>query len=225
VDWLRVVDGYCERTDASYWAEPLNALSNASFLVAAWASWRLAAREGDAGGSVLAAILALIGVGSWLFHTHAQVWAMLLDVAPIQGFILVYIGLATVRFFAAPWWAGVLAAVAFVPASAAVASGIGAVFGPLNGSTGYLPVPMLILGYAAALHRRAPEAAWGLAVGAGMLVVSLFFRTIDAAVCGAFPGGTHFLWHLMNGVMLWWMMRVLVRFGPGARLARGGGAG
>jgi hypothetical protein len=26
VDWLRVVDGYCERTDASYWAEPLNAL-------------------------------------------------------------------------------------------------------------------------------------------------------------------------------------------------------
>ena len=225
VDWLRVIDGYCERTDPSYWSEPLNALSNASFLVAAWASWRLAARAGDRGGKALAAILALIGVGSWLFHTHAQVWAMLLDVAPIQAFILVYIGLATVRFFAAPWWAGVLAAAAFVPASAAVASGIGALFGPLNGSTGYLPVPILILGYAAALYRRAPEAARGLAIGAGMLVVSLVFRTIDEAVCAAFPAGTHFLWHLMNGAMLWWMVRVLVRFGPGARLARGGGAG
>jgi hypothetical protein len=224
VDWLRAVNGYCERTDASYWSEPLNALTNASFLVAAWASWRLAARAGDAGGKVLAAVLALIGLGSWLFHTHAQVWAMLLDVAPIQGFILVYIGLATVRFFAAPWWAGVLAAAAFVPASAAVASGIGALFGPLNGSTGYLPVPILILGYAAALYRRAPEAARGLAIGAGMLVVSLVFRTIDEAVCRAFPTGTHFLWHLLNGAMLWWMVRVLVQFSSGPRLARGGGA-
>jgi hypothetical protein len=218
VDWLRAVNGYCERTDASYWSEPLNAVSNASFLVAAWASWRLADRAGDAGGKVLAAILALIGVGSYLFHTHAQVWAMLLDVAPIQAFILVYIGLATVRFFAAPWWAGVLAAAAFVPASAAVASGIGALFGPLNGSTGYLPVPIVILGYAAALHGRAPESARGLAIGAGVLAVSLIFRTIDEAVCGAFPVGTHFLWHLMNGVMLWWMVRVLVRHAPSTRV-------
>ena len=40
MDWLRVVDGYCERTGPGYWSEPLNALSNAAFLVAAWASWR-----------------------------------------------------------------------------------------------------------------------------------------------------------------------------------------
>jgi hypothetical protein len=224
VDWLRVIDGYCERTGAGYWAEPLNALTNAGFLVAAWASWRLAARAGDAGGRVLAAILGLIGAGSWLFHTHAQVWAMLLDVAPIQAFILVYIGLATVRFFAVPWWAGLLAAGAFVPASAAVAAAIGAVFGPLNGSTGYMPVPILILAYAAALGRRAPETARGLAVGAAVLALSLFFRTIDEAVCAAFPVGTHFLWHLLNAGMLWWMIRVLVRSGPGARLAWGGGA-
>ena len=143
---------------------------------------------------------------------------MLLDVAPIQAFILVYIGLATVRFFAAPWWAGVLAAVVFVPASAAVAAGLGAVFGPLNGSTGYMPVPILILGYAAALRGRAAEAARGLVIGAGMLVVSLFFRTIDEAVCGAFPAGTHFLWHLINGAMLWWMVRVLVRHASSTRV-------
>ena len=32
VDWFRAVNGYCERTDASYWSEPVNALSNAAFL-------------------------------------------------------------------------------------------------------------------------------------------------------------------------------------------------
>jgi hypothetical protein len=40
---------------------------------------------------------------------------MIGDVVPIQAFILVYLALATVRFFAVPWWGGILAAVAFVP--------------------------------------------------------------------------------------------------------------
>ncbi len=144
----------------------------------------------------------------------AQVWAAVADVMPIQLFILVYLGLATVRFFAVPWWAGVAAAAAFVPASALAAAGIGAVFGPLNGSTGYLPVPILIALYAAALRNRAPAAARGLAIGAGLLAVSLVFRTVDEAVCPAFPRGTHFLWHLINGAMLGWMIRVLVLARP-----------
>jgi hypothetical protein len=211
VDWFRTVNSYCERTDASYWSEPLNAISNAAFLAAAWIAWRLARRAGDRAAQALAVILAVIGIGSYLFHTHAQVWALYADVIPIQGFILAYICLATIRFFAAPWWAGALAAAAFVPLSALVASGLRAAFGPLNGSVGYMPVPILILLYAAALRRRAPETARGLAIGAGVLALSLFFRTIDEAVCAAVPIGTHFLWHLLNGLMLGWMIAVYVR--------------
>ncbi len=210
MDWFRSVNSYCERIDASYWSEPVNALTNAAFLVAAAVSWRLAARAGDRAGQALAAILAVIGIGSFLFHTHAQVWAMMADVVPIQIFILVYLALATVRFFAAPWWAGVLAAAAFVPLAAGVARLIAAAVGPLNGSVSYAPVPILILAYAGLLAGRAPATARGLAVGAGLLAVSLFFRTIDEAVCGAFPLGTHFLWHLLNAVMLGWMIRVFV---------------
>lgn len=210
MEWFRSVNSYCERTDASYWSEPVNALTNAAFLVAALVCWRRATAAGDRPAQALCLILAAIGVGSFLFHTHAQVWAMMADVVPIQVFILVYLALATVRFFAAPWWAGMLAAAAFVPASVLVARAIGAVFGPLNGSVGYAPVPLLILGYAALLARRAPATARGLALGAGLLALSLVFRTIDGAVCGAFPLGTHFLWHLLNAAMLGWMIRVFV---------------
>lgn len=211
MDWFRSVNSYCERTDASYWSEPINALSNAAFLVAALVCWRRAARAGDRAAQTLCLILALIGVGSFLFHTHAQVWAMIADVVPIQAFILVYLALATIRFFAAPWWAGVLAAAAFVPLSAGAARLIVAAFGSLNGSAGYAPVPLLILAYAALLARRAPATAGGLAVGAGVLAVSLVFRTADEAVCAAFPLGTHFLWHLLNAVMLGWMIGVFMR--------------
>jgi len=212
MDWFREIDNYCERLDASYWAEPLNALSNASFLVAALVCWRLIGDRRDPGARLLTLTLAAIGVGSFLFHTHAQAWAALADVLPIQAFILIYVYLATVRFFGLPRWSGLVAVALFLPYAALVSRGIAALVGPLNGSVGYAPVPILIAAYAAALRTRAPETARGLAIGAGILVVSLAFRTVDAAVCPALPIGTHLAWHLLNGVMLGWMIIVLLRW-------------
>lgn len=217
MDWFQAVNSYCERTGAGYWAEPLNAVSNAMFLVAALYCWPRT--EGDPGARVLCGILALIGIGSYLFHTHAQVWALLADVIPIQAFILVYLYLATVRFFAVPRWVGGVVVIAFIPCAALVARGLGALVGELNGSIGYLPVPILIAAYAVALRDMAPRTARGLGIGAGLLAVSLTFRSVDIAICGAVPVGTHFLWHVLNGIMLGWMILVLVRHAPGAGLA------
>ena len=165
----------------------------------------------DPGARLLVVILAAIGVGSYLFHTHARIWAMAADVLPIQAFVLVYVHFATVRFLGAPRWAGMAAAAAFVPASALAATAIVRAFGPLNGSAGYVPVVLLIAGYALALAGGAPATAGRMAAGAGLLAVSLWFRTIDAGVCAAFPAGTHFVWHLLNAVLLGWMIRTLVR--------------
>ena len=39
MDWSTPIDLYCERTDASLWAEPANALTNTAFLVAASAAF------------------------------------------------------------------------------------------------------------------------------------------------------------------------------------------
>jgi hypothetical protein len=40
------MDAYCERTGPGLLAETLNAITNASFLIAAWAAWLLARRLG-----------------------------------------------------------------------------------------------------------------------------------------------------------------------------------
>ncbi len=50
-----------------------------------------------------------------------------------------------------------------------------------------------------------------MALGAGVLVVSLTFRTLDDPLCDAIPMGTHFLWHILNGLMLGWMIEVYRR--------------
>ena len=38
MDWFRYIDIYCERTAPGFWDEPLNAVSNAAFLIAAIAA-------------------------------------------------------------------------------------------------------------------------------------------------------------------------------------------
>jgi hypothetical protein len=75
-------------------------------------------------------------------------------------------------------------------------------------SSFYGPVPVLILLYAVLLRRRAPATARGLAMGAGLLMVALTFRSIDLALCSTVPFGTHFVWHLLNALMLGWMIEV-----------------
>src|SRR5687767_8923309 len=87
------VYGYCERIGPGLLAEPLNALTNASFLVAAWAAWLLARRLGFLSTNVwvLVGLSSAVGIGSGLWHTLATPWAMMLDVVPILLFIVGFI--------------------------------------------------------------------------------------------------------------------------------------
>ncbi len=202
---MRTIDGYCERLSPDYWAEPVNAVTNLAFIVAALLMWRHC--RGDRLGQLLCAVVFAIGVGSYLFHTHAQVWSAMADVIPIALFILIYIyAMNRVGWGLRPWPAAGLAAL-FIPYAAATVPLFQMVPG-LGSSAGYAPVPLLILIYAVLLRTRAPQLARGLAIGALILIVSLTFRTIDLPLCDGFPLGTHFMWHLLNGLMLGWMIWV-----------------
>ena len=164
MNWTAPVDGYCERLDASYWAEPLNALTNLAFILAALVMWRRCA--GLTTGRWLAGNLFVIGVGSWLFHTHAQGWAGLADTLPILIFILAYVFVANRDYWGMrPGWAGA-ATVLFIPYAAATVPLFQLVPG-LGSSAGYAPVPLLIAAYAVALRRRNPPTARGLGPPAG----------------------------------------------------------
>lgn len=206
MDWTSRIDGYCERTDFSYWSEPVNALTNLAFLLAAVVVWPRARGT----GRLLAVVLFVIGIGSWLFHTEATRWASLADTAPILAFILIYVFAACRDFLGLSRSWAVLGTLAFLPYAALTVPLFRLVPG-LGSSAAYSPVPVLILGYALLLRRRAPGTARGLAAGAGMLVLSLCFRTLDGPLCAAIPLGTHFLWHLANAVMLGWMILVHAR--------------
>lgn len=209
MDWLADVDGYCERLEPGLWAEPVNALTNLAFLVAAAVMWRRCAGLGRGlfWGLALCAVLAAIGVGSGLFHTFANPLTGMLDVLPIVGFILLYVFLASRDFLRVRPWAAFVLAIGFVP-YALVMSPVFAALPGFSVSAFYWPVPVLIAGYAWLLRGRAPATARGLAFGAALLCLSLLARSVDMAVCARWPTGTHFLWHVLNAVMLGWMIEV-----------------
>ncbi len=208
VDWTRAVDGYCERIGPAYWAEPINAVTNLAFVLAALYMWRRCGN--DLLARLLCIVLFAIGVGSYLFHTHAQVWAGMADVLPIGLFILIYIFAINRVGWRLSFWPAFAVTCLFIP-YAAVTVPIFQLVPGLGSSAGYAPVPVLILAYAFLLRRRDPDLARGLALGAGLLVLSLTFRTLDLPLCAHLPLGTHFAWHVLNGLMLGWMIEVYRR--------------
>jgi Ceramidase len=201
------IDLYCERTDPSFWSEPANALTNVAFLVAAAAALRLWLRNDREEWPALSLIVvvAIVGVGSFVFHTVATSRAVLADVIPIAVFIYGYLLLALRRFLRL----GMVAATAVVVVYAIGAQTMSArVPRTLNGSIGYLPALVALIVVAAVASEAGVRR--GLAIAAVLFAISLTLRTADFALCPAFPLGTHFAWHILNAAVLYILLRTAI---------------
>ncbi len=236
MDWDQKIYRYCERgQDPAFWAEPLNTVSNAAFIIAALAAAYAFARLPNDERNITEAFLILvtiaIGAGSFLFHTFATAWAAQADVIPISIFMLVYLGYALRRFLALPWLAVAIGLGLFVWALqeigniqcsgplAMTETPYGACF---NGSLGYVPALIAMLGIGAVLAvQRSP--AWRYVLSAGIVFLfSLTFRSLDWDTCGltrldGHAIGTHFLWHILNSVTLYLLLMGAIRFGRRTR--------
>lgn len=208
--WLESVDNYCERLDLSFWAEPLNALSNASFVVAGMVlllQWQRLPRPSLPALALTVNVLA-IGIGSFLFHTHANRWSSLADIIPITVFIHFYLLLALRFYLGLNWWIAAAMTLAFFAASPF----IGSILEPMMGSSAmYAPALAAIIGVGLAAHSRQPTVASGLFLAGAVFAMSIAFRAADLRFCEAMPLGTHFVWHLLNGLVLYLLVRLYLR--------------
>jgi hypothetical protein len=210
MSWSTPIDLYCERLDPSLWAEPINALTNAAFLVAAivaFAEWRRAGGR-DWPALALIFVTAVIAFGSFAFHTLATRGAVLLDIIPIAVFVYGYLFLALRRFLRLPLAQALAILIPFIVVSLVIDRQVPRAI--LNGSISYLPAlaGIIAIGWLTRAQTKL------IAIAAGVFVVSLTLRTIDNAACGAFPLGTHFVWHVMNAVVLYLLLRAAIRNAP-----------
>ena len=230
---------YCERgLDPSFWAEPFNAITNLGFIIAAlYALWELSRRPSEEAKLfryVLIFNVFVIGVGSFLFHTLATPEASAADVIPIGVFMLLYLAYALYTFAGLPIWVAVpaIGAFAYVISEAmhVQCDALGFAWpllektNCLNGSFGYLPAlaAMLMIGAWLAVHRHAAAA---YVLGASLVfMVSVTFRATDRIWCNDVtlldkPVGTHFLWHVLNSIVLFLLLLAAIRHGVAAQTA------
>jgi hypothetical protein len=177
----------------------------------------------------LVALVATMGVGSFLFHTTATRWASWADKAPIGIFMLAYLVYALRRYFKAPWFVAPAGLGLFVW-SLKLAGGVACDMASLlpvtaqhstsclNGTAGYLPAfaVLLLMGLVLAAMRH-PVWPYFLSAAA-VFVLSMTFRTLDWELCDVtvFMGrgrGTHALWHLLNATTLYLLVLGAIRHG------------
>ena len=202
------MDAYCERVGMGLLAEPLNAVSNVSFLLAAWAAWVVAKRTGalSAGVRALIAIGASVGIGSILWHTYPTMPTLVLDSVPILIFIMWYIWLYARNVVGMrPLFAAASAAAFLVATLLAFPFA-----GVLHGALVYTPGLIVTLALGVFHARERGVARFTLLAAAGVYLAALFFRTIDNEVCPVLPIGTHFVWHLLIGLVTYLAMRTLI---------------
>lgn len=231
--WSDQIFRYCERgADPGFWAEPLNAVSNAAFILAAAAAASAVARQprearASMGPRLLIALVLVIGVGSFLFHTFATKWAGFADVIPIGIFMLAYLGYALRTYLGLGWvWTAIglvlyMAALRYagdVECRPGLISTAATVKHCLNGTAGYAPALLAMLGIGGVLAVKGHTAGRYLLAAGGIFFVSMLFRTIDLEVCdltrvGGHALGTHFLWHILNGTALYLLLRAAILSG------------
>ena len=203
-----MVDLYCERIGPGFWAEPINALTNIGFVFAAWFIWRIAVREQahDSSIAVITGMIVAIGIGSFLFHTMATPFTRWLDIIPIFVFQLLYIGFYTRRVINLP-----VAVIGILLLVFLAASVYGGQFPEvINGSLIYAPA-LLVIFVLGLYHYLSQKVERGLLLGAASIfLLSIFFRSIDNMICTQFVLGIHFLWHILNMLVIYLAMRALI---------------
>ena len=203
------IDNYCERLDASFWSEPLNAITNLGFVIAGIIAiyYLITTRNKLTHLWILAINMICIGVGSFLFHTFATPWAELADKIPIYLFQVIFLWCYCQHALSLKWshtviffilYIGVTILTKCLPFS-------------INGSEMYLPTIMTLIGAGIAYQYTNKALDHVIIIAGGLFALSLIFRTIDESICDLWPIGSHFLWHVTNGFVVYFCWLSLYR--------------
>ncbi len=210
--WDRPVWVICERTDRSFWAEPVNAASTFAFVLVAallLLRWRRAG-GGDPAVPVLIALVVAIGAGSFAFHTLATRGALVADRLPIMVFAVVYAMVALRRLVALPWLGAIAVAGLFLWVAQSWAAATP--WHVMNGYARHLPAIGIVATVALAtlvrawatdqpLRARALGASGlKLVAAAGFIGLGIWAGANDRPYCPTTAFGLHPFWHLSAAV-------------------------
>jgi hypothetical protein len=211
-------DRYCERlgTNGALWQEPLNSFSNIGFILCAcfllykhyrsptsfsWKTFDI---------TVLILLIASIGIGSALWHYYATPPYMWADIIPISLFLNLYFVVFLLRIAKVSIKQTIIAWCLFQ-----LITYLCQTYLPPNllyGTVMYIPAFVILSIMTLYVILTFHHSALPMVKVSILWSVSLFFRTIDLPACSLFSIGTHFIWHLLNAVVLYMLVSILLSY-------------
>ena len=200
---------YCERVALGVWQEPFNTFSALAFICAGLLGLRLC--FGSAKGDILRICMALctlsIGAVSFAFHMQGARLSLVYDLLPILAFdILAAWAILSrgMQMSAAAAFFMTLFILATSLALSPISNRYGFAFSGIE-HTGFVFWLVLL---SLALMARGEIASGGTLFLAGVILVfALFFKSIDIPQCAQYTHGTHWLWHLVNALASYLIIR------------------
>ncbi len=203
-----------------FWDEPVNAFSNIVFLIAAWLALRVAVHRPTKDYPEIFVILLAgsIGIGSFLFHTFANARAELADVIPIWSFVAAFVLISIYRITAENLTktlriAGIVVGVTLLMfwfTSKDITTDAVTTPDMFNGSLQYLPALLALIIFSILTQLRRNPVRGYMVLATLVFTISLTFRSIDLISCDSTVIGTHFVWHVLNGIMIGLLLQALV---------------
>jgi len=212
--YFEFIDKYCERTIEGVSGEPLNVVSNIAFLVVSLLLLKYF-RQNFQGEflknwdiATLIFLLFCMTLGSTLWHVYAVRWALYTDAIPILIFMNLFLLSCLFRVLNI----GVVKMFLFFCAYQLFNYVIQSQFSmdTLNGSIFYLPVFVFLVGILLFVRQYRPDLYQYYVISVVLFSVSLVLRTFDVSQCDNFPLGTHFLWHTLVSIMLYFLTMSLM---------------
>ncbi len=197
---------YCEQSDFYFTQQPFNTFSSVAFFIIAYLLYQQL-KPTDTKHKLLVALPVAIGIGSMLWHSTMQMWALATDVIPIFTFMMIfqYVFLSHVT----DWnprrklydVGGMLLAMAIFSLL------WNDIF--IQKSNAFIPVVLWLLYTARTAVAGRARLVRTLNMAAGVFAVSILMRIVDVPLCDLMPIGTHYLWHILSAVTLYMVMQTL----------------
>ncbi len=193
---------YCERIDFSVLGEPLNSLTNFFFILVAI----ILIFDKSIKDKIFPTIIFFIGIGSLLFHSFANGLTAFLDVFFIVLFIYYYLACLYLKLNFSKILCYILPLIFLV---ICYFFGIKYSNSFLKTSSFYVPIliHLIILYFYFLINKNKLYYHKLFLLITFVFAISLTLRSIDNYTCAIFPIGTHFLWHILNSLFLYFLVK------------------
>jgi len=211
--WLNTEKMYCENfKDLSFTSQPVNTATNIAFLIAGilLINFYLKTKKKSKWISTLIILVFFIGIGSTIWHYSGTKIGKLLDVGPISLFMFVSIYYFLKKIVKMSGLKIIVSLIIFGMLS--LLSLLIVKEEPFKSSAGYLPALLVLALLTYYAVKKVNLISKELFYAFITFLLAIIFRSTDFLVCNNFLIGTHFLWHILNGIFVYLLVKALIKY-------------